>query len=604
MKFARHGLPALLMVAAAFIIALVSFSNPPLMKTLYSRTAYYFITLLAVLWVGAIIRCLRAEAFEIKIFLRVHAKGFLFAGAICLLISISVQPNFRVLSDETNLLSVSRSMTYHKTVDNITEGSYYYGNFNAEKSVLQDVEKHRLLLPYVTHLFHSLSGYRVENVYLLNMLALFVLLCLLYVFMTEYLSAIWAFSCMILVAAQPIVSQCATSGGVDLLCALFMFISFYALMKFLAAPSGARFEFLWVSLAMLSNTRQESVLVFAATLTLLFFSKHVKKEFLKSSLVYAATPLVFLPIFWQKALVKDAFEQAPGEIAFSISNFLKNNIDFFKTLFHFDALLPYATLINIAGLTGLGYFLLLAFLSPPAWKNFIKQKNRGALLLIAAVNVLICWTVITSYYRGIPSHPSDARYFVFFAALSSILAMFFIKTIKIFDQKPSYFFMVCILMFILYHPSTIEGRFTNTQILPRKYNYVVEYLKKNASKNILVIVDRPGQYMVHEYGAMSFPTARRMKGLLLQNLRQHLYEGIYVVQEIDYLTQQPINEEKLDAEFMLEPIYNIQNEARTFIRISKVVVTGMSPQFFTLPYPEALNRRIAQAIKSSESAPQ
>ena len=40
---------------------------------------------------------------------------------------------FKTLSDETNMLSVSRSLLTQKKAYNVTEGVYYYQNFNLKK---------------------------------------------------------------------------------------------------------------------------------------------------------------------------------------------------------------------------------------------------------------------------------------------------------------------------------------------------------------------------------------------------------------------------------------------------------------------------------------
>ena len=80
---------------------------------------------------------------------------------------------FKTLSDETNMLSVSRSLLTQKKAYNVTEGVYYYQNFNLSA---QTLPKRPLLFPYLTHLFHVLAGYDWQHPFRLNQLALFGLL--------------------------------------------------------------------------------------------------------------------------------------------------------------------------------------------------------------------------------------------------------------------------------------------------------------------------------------------------------------------------------------------------------------------------------------------
>ena len=140
-------------------------------------------------------------------------------------------------------------------------------------------------------------GYHAENVFVLNIFVLFLLLFLIYAQVKNYLgNNIWALSAVILVASQPVVVQSASSGGFDLLAALFLIISFSCLRWFLNAPDTARFQLLWVSLLMLSNVRYEGVMFFAIVLFFLLYFKYIKTRFFVNgaTIVYPLTPLLLL----------------------------------------------------------------------------------------------------------------------------------------------------------------------------------------------------------------------------------------------------------------------------------------------------------------------
>ena len=58
---------------------------------------------------------------------------------------------YKTLSDETNLLSISRSLLIEKRAYNVTEGLYYYNNFQALK---HGIPKRPLLHPYLVQWIH------------------------------------------------------------------------------------------------------------------------------------------------------------------------------------------------------------------------------------------------------------------------------------------------------------------------------------------------------------------------------------------------------------------------------------------------------------------
>lgn len=573
-----HARPVFLgaLALAAFALAFITVKNEPLMAKWYTKSAYYFMTLMVFVWAHSIVRCLKTESFDAAVFLRRHAKPFLWALALCAVIGVSVKPMLRVLSDETNLLSVSRSMTYHRTVENLTHGYHYYNNFYTERGVSSGTEKHPLLFPYFTHLTHVLTGYRAENPYLLNWLVLLVLLCLLAVVLSEYWRTPWVIAALTFVAAQPVVSQCAMSGGFDLFFALFALISYVSLKKFIERPTSERFAVLWMSLVLFVNTRQESVLFFVLSIGALLVFRYLKKSHLTDSIVCALTPLLFLPIFWQRLLVKDPFEHGKGEAPFSVAHFLKNNILFFKSLLNFGYFIPYATLVNCAGVAGLLYAAYLASVNHPSFDAFAKDRRRLHWVSIVGAGLLVQWTLITSFYRGIPDHPSDARYFVLFVVFLSVVAVFALRSLRPVIVRPSVAILLSLGAFALYHPVSIEGRFTNTQTLPRKQVFVIDWLKKNAGQNILIITDRPGQYIVYDYGAINFGFANARKRQIIGDHKRRLHEEVYVVQEVSYADGKPVKGNELDADFKLETVAALQNTATIFVRIAKLVE----------PYPE------------------
>jgi len=482
---------------------------------------------------------------------------------MCAVVFISIKPLFRVLSDETNLLAISKSMTYDKRTDNVTMGNYYYDNFYA---INRETPKRPLLFPFLASLMHTFLGYRPINLFILNFLVLLALFSLTFVLMKKYLGNIWAYSSVFLLASQPIITQNATSGGFDLIASLFMVICFASLLWFLKNPDALRFQFLWISLLLLANARYENILCFFVVFGMLAIFKYVKMGYFKSktSFVYFATPVLLLPILWQRLLIPNSYDT--DQVPFGFSYFIVNSAIFIKSLFDFKFFLPYATIVNLIGFLGLIYFIISYNSNKIRFQNYQKQ-----LIYITSACVFLHWLLFISYYLGRVDHPSAARLFALFYIVFPIVALLFAHNFRYFKEKPIYILIFSIAMFMVYHPVSVQDRFSRSQILPREYRFTMDHLKKaeKLKRNFLVIANRPGQYTVWDYGAVNFPYANEVQSVK-DAFNNHLYENIYAIQNIEYKTMQPTADTKLAKDFALETIAEMQNNMTYFTRISKV----------------------------------
>jgi hypothetical protein len=133
-------------------------------------------------------------------------------------------------------------------------------------------------------------------------------------------------------------------------------------------------------------------------------------------------------------------------------------------------------------------------------------------------------------------------------------------------------FLFAVVAFLYYHPIAVEGRFLNTLILNRQTSHSIDFLKKLDDRNILIVSSRPGQYVAIGYGAVDFDYANTNKNVLLNEARRHLYSKIIALQEIMYGAGLPTGDSTLDASYKLEPLYEIQITAESFLRISRVTL--------------------------------
>ena len=307
---------------AAFVVLVgYGLSSHDHANFVYARVSYWLVLGLFLVWCFVVVERLRAIGFLPLEFLRAHRGGLLFCLAVTTLVVVSVPPKFRVLSDETNLLGVSRSMLYARAVYNTTMGKWYFGNFYP---VNTEFEKRPILFPFFVHLIHLVRGYDWRNGFVLNVIVLFVLLCGVFIAARRRTGPLAAASAVLLLISYPVLTLNATSAGFDLFSVAFFGLVGVALYAMLERPSGGALAFLWANLLMFSHTRYESpVLVFIVVVSLVV-SNRLRLEYLRSHVwLYALTPLFVVPLMMQRYLMPDVSDLPPGQPAFSAPHFLE-----------------------------------------------------------------------------------------------------------------------------------------------------------------------------------------------------------------------------------------------------------------------------------------
>jgi len=556
-------------VAALFLIAAgglaaAGFANRDFMLQCFLRLSYYIVWLLAALWAVIAGESVRKHGPAVRGFLKENAGGILFSFLLAAAVFVSAPPYFRMLSDETNLLSVSKSMLFNRSTANTLEGFFQYFNFSP---LHYTYEKRPFLFPFAVHLLHLLLGYHPWNAFAVNFLVLGTLFSAVFIFLKRAAGFWAALGGVLFFAAQPVITQSASSGGFDLFFVLFLVLAFAALALYLENPGPETLLLFWFQLLLFIHTRYEGPMLAAVlVLALLALGKIKPRQFLDAP-YYAATPLLVLPVLWQRILTQ-GLETPPGVKAFSVEHFLRHQKEYVQSLGDFGFFLPYATPVNILGTCALVYFAFLY-----ASRRWPASPASRTLVTAAAAVLAAEWVLTNAYFGELLADPGGGRVLTFAFLVLSVLAVLFLVRLAPFKRKPFLAAVLGLFCFGLYHPLTIENRFLNALDLPREYRTVLEFLQRQDGRNILIVASRPGLYTVHDYGAVKFEWANEHKEDLLMKLKQRLYSDIFVIQNIDDATGQILEDGGLDGSYALETVFITarQPDPLGYTRISRVV---------------------------------
>jgi len=554
---------AWLWILPAVALGAATALDPEFRNNCFLYLPYYLIALLVFAWAATAIALLREESPGMDFWRRDRGLALVGCLLFAALIFLSVPPYYRVLSDETNMLSVSRSMVLHHSTHNVIQAKWTYFN---ERSFEFIYEKRPFLFPWLVSLAHLVFGYRFWNPFLVNGIALGGVFFLVYSRVRRDWGAVSAAACVLLIAAQPVVTQTAASAGIDMLYVLFLIVSLLSLEAFLEKPGTLRFAMLWANLLMLANTRYEAPLYVVLILGGLALMRKIRREYFRNAFIYAVTPLVMLPTIWQRIEMRMRLEIPEGEKAFALDHFWSHNAAFLKSLLHFDNALPYAGVIHLAGLAAALYFSV-------QWlrRRWPVDPARRSWFLLTAVVCLAYWVVVNAHYSLFLTDPSGCRVMTWSAVVFSVLAFLLLMNLSGGRLKGFPVMLAALLLFVFYHPISIRNYFSNGLVLTREYRQVISFLNSRPRRDTLVISNVPGHYTVLERGGVKFLFANEQKENLLHQIRENLFQEVIAVQEIDAISGLPTEDTRLDPDYHLETLDELDHKMGQFIRISRVV---------------------------------
>lgn len=552
------------LAVSGVFFALMTVARPPFLHACFLKASFYIMLLLVFSFAAAVRHVLQEEKPAVRQFFAGHGAGLVLSFALAAVIFLSVKPYFRILDDEANLVAVSKSMAAERSVANVTQGKFYFYNLNEAD---WNEPKRPFLFPFLVFLLHVLIGYHAWNAFVLNFLILAGLFFLAYATLARHFGKAAGYAGIFALAAQPVIVQTATSAGFDLFAAFLILASIASLEFYYRKPGPARFELVWMTLLLLANARYEGALYLALAAGYLLFFGGLRREYFSASTFYGLTPWLLLPVFWQRFFVETDLQTPEGVKSFSAEHFLRHSADFLQSLFRFDFSLPYATIVNLAGVLA-----LIAFSASYFSGKWPSDKKLRPFVPAAALLAGSYWAVINAHWSPFLSLPDGTRLMAFMAVALSAAAAAAAARLPYLRVRPVLLVGVFVLCFGFYHRVNLENRQQNLLNRSREYRIVLDYLKKQYPQTLLVVSNMPQLYPIQDYGAMNFDSANTNRDQILQDLRQGLYHHVFVVQEIDYATGQATAETALDGAFPLRPVFETQRETQHLLRISRVTV--------------------------------
>jgi hypothetical protein len=536
---------------------------------------YWAMLLLVVLSGWTLVRLWRAEPPGLLARLRDRPRWpalLVAAGGTLLLVHETY--GFKILMDEVMLLGTSMSMHLDETALVPMRGHDIQGAFQLMAGQL---DKRPLLQPFLVSLLHGLTGYRPENVFILNTALTYVLLALGYVLGHRIAGRGAGVIVVLLLVSLPLLAQNATGGGFELLNLVLIAATLLLAMRYVARRDDASLDAFGLSAILLANTRYESVLfLLPVGLTILWVWWQQRRP--QFTWLVIVMPLLMVPAALQNKVFSvrtSSWELAgqPGyEKVFSLAYVPDNIGHALNFLFSTTGEHSNSPVFSALGCLALPFFAL--WVVKRLWR-LRETPPVSAALALFSVGFAAHTLLLLCYFWGKFDDPVIRR-------LSLPLHLTFalaVVTVAAEAGSPRRVWQVLAVVigagFFAYSlPAMARRDYAFQYYVGREMEWRREFIAAHPERDYLFIDNNSICWITHLVSATPIKQAVDNKGTILFNFRNHVFSSIYVFQRLDVdpatgsTTVQ--KEDRLGADYRLETVWERRFTPLTVSRISRV----------------------------------
>ncbi len=497
---------------------------------------------------------------------------------------------FKILMDEIMLLGTSMGLHFDKHPLVAVRGHDLQGAFQLLDGQL---DKRPLFQPFLVSTLHDLTGYRPENVFILNTGLTFGFLALVYQLGRKLVNPQAGVLAVLLLTSLPLLAQNATGGGFELL-NLFMIVATFLLgLHYVEKRTPASQQAFILSSVLLAQTRYESILfLLPVGLLILYVWWIEQKPVLDWGTVFM--PLLFLPAAWHQKIFsakESSWEMAsqPGFThPFSLS-YIPDNLGHWYVFFS-DTTGEHS---NSPVLSLLGW-LALPFALLATAKVLLRLRTASRVQVTAAFFTLgfaAHTFLMVIYFWGRFDDPVIRRLSLplnLWLVLAVVLA-----TAELF-QRPWWIWRalmgVTVLGIFAYSlPNMSRHDYSMDYYVGREMEWRREFIAAHPEKDYLFIDNNAIIWITHLVSGTPMRQALEHKDKIIFNFQNHTFGAFYVFQryDVDPSDGRQIvqKEDDLGPDYKLETVWERRFTPLTVSRISRVV--SIKPGETTPPLAQA-----------------
>jgi hypothetical protein len=516
-------------------------------------------------------------------------------AACGLILLVHESYGFKILMDEILLLGTSMGMHFDKHPLYPIRGHDLQGAFQLLDGRL---DKRPLFQPFLVSTLHDLTGYRPENVFVLNTGLIFGLLALAYRLAARMVNRAAGVLAVLLLTSLPLLAQNATGGGFELLNLFMILLTCLLALRFAEKRDTASQQALLLSAVLLGQTRYESILfLLPVGLVVLWVWWREQRPVLDWGTVFV--PLLFVPAALHQKIFsarESAWELAsqPGfEHPFSPAYIADNFSHWLNFFFDTSGTHSNSLVLSILGWLALPFALLAAV------KILLRCRTEPPVRLVPA-----CFTLgfaahtllMLCYFWGRFDDPVIRRLSLplnLWLVLAIITA-----TAELFPRWAGRWRTLTLLtgigLFAYSLPSMSRHDYSMDYYVGREMEWRREFMAAHPEKDYLFIDNNAVIWITHLVSGTPMQQALEHKDIIRFNQQNRTFGAFYAFQRynIDPGTGQAVvqKEDDLGPDFELETYWERRFTPLTVSRISRIVAIKPGPTTPPLRAPAPMEK--------------
>jgi len=351
------------------------------------------------LWLYSLYNVHRKEL-NLLHFLPRKRSAWLIISAITILFLLYEPFEFKFVYDEL-LISTSAELMHHSRLTGMPQwANDYSGSYVFLQTIL---DKRPLFFPFLLSLVHDFTGYRYENVFLLNAILTFFMLVLIYSVSKIFTNHRGGILAVLLAGTLPLFSVLATSGHFEILNIVMLLMTIALSYYYMEKPNDRRLIPLVYCLVLFSQVRYEnSIYLLPFGILILLGWRKAGRPILPWRVIITPLFLIVSTLHYRMILLQNQsyFQAGPNgrDLTFSLSYAYENLASACRFLLSVGFGHANSYLLSIFGFTSLALFVIYLWKRAPSRMG---QEAKITVMTAFLISIILLSLVLTFFNFGL-----------------------------------------------------------------------------------------------------------------------------------------------------------------------------------------------------------
>ncbi|MFI5309926.1 MAG: hypothetical protein ACHQQ3_01735 [Gemmatimonadales bacterium] len=567
---------------------------------------YYVVLALVILSLVFFAQVSTTRGWRTWAYWREHRNALLLVAAGTVFLHRHEPHMLRVFFDEPTHALAALSMHLDKSAVGATVSNYVGETFVTGETY---AVARPYLFPLLVSILHDVTGYRVANVFVLNVLLTPLPLLGAYLLACKLGGRLAGYVAIVLLVTFPLLAQNVTSGGYDVLNMALVAAWMLATLAYFTSGEDSRGPLMNLSLAialLLAATRAESVLYLVpwGAVTLACWRRERRVQLTTFA---AFSPVFLLPAFMSNLhmMHNDAAMVAElrtrGEAFFDVANLPKHLSEAVYYFFHFDLDSTNSVLLAALGATGLVGLLVQVAGSVRARR----AKHTEALLALFAVSVAAVYLFVLTLFWSSPLDPLAARFCLALSLVWAVTAGWLVTQVPWLKERPRVVIGALLLWGGLVAAPAMSRAYATHEMTPAwTERYFLEVAASRDRRETLYAMQSNASFIVNKFASTLLVRVGAFPAVHVRAIKAGLYREVLILQTLEPVglgRWLPRQGQGLPVNIVLETVAERSFGPGALARVSRLVGYKKADGTLVTPASDDPDVRLKQEFENYEA---